>query len=324
MDYVSPIVDCSACSPDNIDFDPTSDECQKVSEELHRAFTDVGFAFIINHGISNKEMADMWKMSDDFFDLPKDIKQKALRAKGGGTMGWTPVEQEVVSGLEGDRADYKEDYNYIPHMVDFDGTRDNIPRLEWPEDDIPNFCQSHATFFKRLHKLSIHFLRLFGKALALQDADAIAKLHSKIGQPGNMTSLRFLKYPPIKEGVTSGQRLGAHKDFGTLTIMMQRDVGGLELQTRSGEWVYVEPREGIFTLIPSESFEFLTSGGYEGAVHRAGLPALHEKRRLHTRRSAAFFVNPDNHSLIAPLDGSDSIPGHLHQTYLFQKFKAMY
>jgi hypothetical protein len=34
-------------------------------------------------------------------------------------------------------------------------------------------------------------------------------------------------------GVTNGQRLGAHKDFGTLTLMMQRDIGGLEVSSFS-------------------------------------------------------------------------------------------
>ena len=65
--------------------------------------------------------------------------------------------------------------------------------------------------------------------VALQDRSFFAKTHEKIGTEGNRTSLRLLYYPSnpnLKAGQT---RLGQHTDYGTITLLFQDDIGGLEV-----------------------------------------------------------------------------------------------
>jgi len=55
------------------------------------------------------------------------------------------------------------------------------------------------------------------------------------GSGKNATTLRSLYYPPLEEahlkpGVV---RLGAHADYGTITLLFQDDIGGLEVFSQS-------------------------------------------------------------------------------------------
>lgn len=50
-------------------------------------------------------------------------------------------------------------------------------------------------------------------------------------------NLRFMYYPENSAPEEGQTRIRAHSDFGTLTILFQKDVGGLEVLSPFGEWV---------------------------------------------------------------------------------------
>ena len=56
------------------------------------------------------------------------------------------------------------------------------------------------------------------------------KSHEKLGTPGNKTTLRLLYYPVVKELKEGQLRLGEHTDYGTITLLFQDQVGGLEVR----------------------------------------------------------------------------------------------
>ncbi|XP_064627921.1 uncharacterized protein LOC135487776 [Lineus longissimus] len=323
MSFVPPVIDCSPCSAANPDFDPNTPESKELAAEIHKAFTEVGFAYLTGHGITDEELEKIWSISEQFFNLPIEEKRKAERAKSGGAIGWTPMAEEVISGEAGDHADYKECYNYIPHHADFEGTRDQP--VEWPGDTVlPNFKKLNNEMFHRINTLFINFLKLLPNALKLKDPDAFLKMHTKIGGPGSFCTLRLITYPPIGDDVTEGKRCGLHSDYGTLSFMFQDSVGGLELKTKDGEWVNGEPKEGAIIVIPCDSLGFQTSDQYRGVKHRLGLPAKTDLRRKQTRRSMVFFGVPDTDASIAPLDGSDMFPQKSFGDYCLEEMKAIY
>jgi len=46
----------------------------------------------------------------------------------------------------------------------------------------------------------------------------------------NQTTCRSLYYPPVRGPTKPGQfRLGEHSDYGSITLLFQDDVGGLEV-----------------------------------------------------------------------------------------------
>ncbi|KAL7229138.1 hypothetical protein ACSBR2_007774 [Camellia fascicularis] len=100
------------------------------------ACLDSGFFYVINHGISQEFMDEVFYQSKSFFDLPVSEKMKVLRNKQ--HRGYTPLFDEHLDPVNQINGDYKEGY-YIGIEVP-----ENDPDIEkplygpnvWPTADI--------------------------------------------------------------------------------------------------------------------------------------------------------------------------------------------
>src|SRR5258707_15442551 len=62
-----------------------------------------------------------------------------------------------------------------------------------------------------------------------------------------MATLRILHYPPMPDRIADGQLgAGEHTDYGNVTLLATDEVGGLEVRTRSGEWLAAPVIPGTF------------------------------------------------------------------------------
>lgn len=313
-----PVIDCSPAGAKN--FDPESEASKRLQDELHRAMKEVGCAYIINHGIS--EMDKVWKMADDFFNLPVEVKKKSKRRMRD-LFGWNPYLGEKFEDIYDH--DHKEIYDWSPGMDTLKGLESDEPCPVWPDDEtLPGFQETHQSFFNQMSNLTINLMDLVGRAMNLKDPEYIRNMFSKVGQPGNMTGVRLLKYPPIADDVTGGQRLSEHKDYDAISLVAQNEVGGLEMKLNTGEWVNAEIQPGALLLITGELLEILSGGIYEGTVHRIGLPTNDDERRKQTRWSMVFYLNLNREHSVAPLDGSDKYPKQLQHEYFYKKIIRMY
>ena len=125
-----------------------------------------------------------------------------------------------------------------------------------------------------------------------------------------LTYSQLLYYPPVAAG-ECGNRLGAgaHVDWGFLTILLQDEVGGLEVRAPDGSWHVVEPVPGTFAIILGEMMLRLTNGLYRSAMHRV---AKNVSGR--GRYSMPTFFDPEYDHRVAcvptcgPLDGEPRFP----------------
>lgn len=102
--------------------------------------------------------------------------------------------------------------------------------------------------------------------------------------------------PPIEGENTAIGNLGvgAHSDSGFLTLLLQDDVGGLEVLNSKGSWVPARPLPGTIICNLGEVVQLLTGGAYLSTVHRV--------RQPHRGRvSAPFFWNPSLDAMVEPL-----------------------
>ena len=80
-----------------------------------------------------------------------------------------------------------------------------------------------------------------------QDRSFFTKAHGKFGTQDNATSLRLLYYP-FNKNLKAGQvRLGQHTDYGTITLLFQNQVGGLEVGLRCS--IYIPFSGGRFQIL---------------------------------------------------------------------------
>lgn len=96
-------------------------------------------------------------------------------------------------------------------------------------------------------KLSQLVLRALALGLGLPDENYLLKYHDSIEN-----ELSFKHYPPVKEAaIKSGalDRIGAHTDIDSFTLLWQDDLGGLAIKhPGTGKWTDVLPIEGAVIM----------------------------------------------------------------------------
>ncbi len=127
----------------------------------------------------------------------------------------------------------------------------------------------------------IRILSAFAHALG-QPADAFETLYG--GEPHHLTKL--IRYPGFAAEDDAGVRqgVGAHKDSELITLLLQDDNAGLQVDTPQG-WVAVPPRAGSFVVNIGELLELASDGYLRATLHRVVAPPAGV-----SRISAAFFL----------------------------------
>ncbi|KAG9330254.1 hypothetical protein JZ751_026016 [Albula glossodonta] len=194
---------------------------------------------------------------------------------------------------------------------------------KWPSQEvIGGFRERQVSFFLHCKDLSLRVLRVMALSLGL-DADLFLSKHRLIGSEGNGSTLRTLYYPPVRaEVVKEGQlRCGEHSDYGTITLVFQSQEGGLQVLSRSGEFISAPSIPGTVLINIADLMQRWTGDIFISAIHRVLLPPPGD---LSTRQSLAFFVQPDDEALITCCDGSEKYPPVKSVDYLMERFRDSY
>ena len=102
--------------------------------------------------------------------------------------------------------------------------------------------------------------------------------------------LRLLHYPPQAEPPAEGSvRAGAHEDINVITLLLGAEEAGLELLTKGGEWLAVDPPEGALVVNIGDMLQRLTNHVLPSTTHRVRNPA--GPRAAHSRYSMPFFLH---------------------------------
>jgi isopenicillin N synthase-like dioxygenase len=89
--------------------------------------------------------------------------------------------------------------------------------------------------------------------------------------------------------------IGAHTDYGFLTILSQDAVGGLQVRNRAGEWVSAPPVEGTFVVNIGDLVQTITNDRYSSTMHRVVNTTGAE------RYSIPFFIDLDFEAVVEPV-----------------------
>ncbi|XP_068335934.1 jasmonate-induced oxygenase 1 [Pyrus communis] len=156
----------------------------------------------------------------------------------------------------------------------------------WP--DFPaDYRRVVSEYSDRIASLARELLGLVSESLGLETR----RMEEAVGEFWQNITISY--YPPCPQPeLTLG--LQSHSDFGAITLLVQDEVGGLEV-LKDGDWVPVKPLGGdAIVVLLADQTEIITNGKYRSAVHRA-LTNSHQPRL-----SVATFHDPAKTVKVSP------------------------
>lgn len=265
---------------------------RQVAEQIGNACREVGFFYIVGHGVDEEVQLRLENVSRQFFAQDLETKLEIGMAKGGKAWrGYFPVGRELTSG----RPDLKEGVYFgselsSDHPLVKAGTPMHGPNL-FPSN-IPMFRETVLDYISAMTKLG-HVL-MTGVALSL-GLDEHYFVDRCMSDP--LILFRIFNYPvdPSPPNKQEGWGVGEHTDYGVLTILKQDGFGGLQVKSRSG-WVDAPPVRGSFVCNIGDMLDRMTGGLYRSTPHRV------RNATGHNRLSSPFFFDPDFNAEVKPIE----------------------
>jgi len=305
-----------------IDFQPFTEgdsaTRQAVAQQIYQACHEIGFMYLKNPGISPQQIKALFNQSQFFFNLPLEVKQQLAWSDEVSNRGYVGVERER---LDPDKpGDLKEAFN-VGKEVSTHDTAPNMIVNKW----LPNqedFQSEVLAFWDTCCQVAEQVLQAFAIALQVPE-DFFATKHDQQNH-----TLRLLHYPPIAQLPKLGQvRAGAHSDYGSITLLFQDQVGGLEVQTKDSEWILAPAIPDTVVVNTGDLMQRWTNHVFCSTKHRVMIPT--DERIARSRYSIAFFCHPNHDAEIAclpscslenpaiypPISAGDHLLSRLQATY---------
>ncbi|XP_073025741.1 jasmonate-induced oxygenase 4 [Primulina eburnea] len=249
-----------------------------VHEELGKACGQWGAFQVINHGVPLELLDGMMRVGRCFFEdctmvqkLSYACDTKSPASEGYGSRMLVSSNDTVL-----DWRDYF-DHHTLPL------SRRNPSK--WPHFS-SDYRKTVTDYSEQMHILAQKLLSLIAESLGLPSSS----IKDSIGEFYQNITVSY--YPPCPQPeLTLG--LQSHSDIGAITLIIQDDIGGLEV-LKDGEWVPINPLPHAIVVILSDQTEIITNGEYKSAVHRAITNA--KKARL----SVSSFHDPAKTKIIRP------------------------
>lgn len=263
-----------------------------VAERISAACRAHGFFYVSGHGVDQLLQKRLAQESAAFFARPDAEKAAISMSRGGRAWrGWFPVGGELTSGIP----DRKEGLYFGEELSEQDPLVRNGTPLHGPNLFPPDMPGLRAAVLAYIDALSgVGHLLARGIALSLGlPADYFAQRY--LARP--LPLFRVFHYPPQPSEESEEWGVGAHSDYGFLTILLQDEVGGLQVRS-AGEWIEAPPVPGTFVCNIGDMLDRLTGGLYVSTLHRV--------RNLsgRSRMSYPFFFDPGYFSRIEALPGT--------------------
>ena len=257
---------------------------ERIAAEIAKACRTVGFFYVVDHGVAPELMRAAFAESRAFFAQPVAAKAALAIERVGGNRGYSGLKHEALNAKAG--ADLKEAFNIgLDLAADDPELIAGVPfrtRNVWP--DAPGFKPTLLAYFDACSGLANALHRAFASDLGLP----LDFFRDKLDRP--MATLRLLHYPASSSEREIGA--GEHTDYGNITLLAADGVGGLEVRTRSGDWIVAPPIPNAFVVNIGDCLMRWTNDVYVSTPHRV------VNRSGRERYSIAFFFDPNPDALV--------------------------
>jgi isopenicillin N synthase-like dioxygenase len=284
------------------------------------SLADTGFFAVERHGIAEDLTRAAYRVGQQFFGLPPEVKARFARAGAHGQRGYTGFGTEHAR--DSSAPDLKEFW-----QVGRTDVADDHPVHQpygpnfWPDDVVPEFRGVMTRMYEGLDALGQVLLQ----ACALH-LDLPATTFASMAQ-GSDTIVRVLYYPPVPGTIPAGAvRSAAHEDINLITLLSGATSEGLELLRRDGSWMPVHTGLDTIVVDSGDMLQSVTNGIYKSTTHRVVNPRDSRSERF----SMPCFVHPRKEVELTPLPscvartgGVAKYPAQTAGQYLTQRLREI-
>ena len=254
--------------------------------KIKKACIDIGFFQITGHGIDKKNIQNICKVGNRFFNSSEKNKIKLSPKK------WNIKNRNVYRGYFPNDVNGKEGLDIgDPEVTNKYASKINKKYIEYLDLN------------KSLDKRSIKILsKYFDKIFRLGEIlfKSVIKIYGKdinksalvFSRLKTLSTLRFNYYPnqnkPVEISKQDGVALGCetHVDSGIFTILYQDKKGGLQVQNRKNKkWYNVPFNKNALVVNTGLALQYLSKSEFKATNHRV----LWNKTK---RMSIPFFLEP--------------------------------
>ena len=254
---------------------------------IEQACRGVGFFSVIGHGIAPSTIGAVLDATDRFFALPLEEK-----------LQWRPSDPSVNRGYA---AKNSEGLSYSLGVADappdlFEAFNIGQPEPDniWPDETTSaELRPALEGYFNEARALAHRLTTLFAIGLGLETS-----FFERFTDHSTDT-LRVNHYERAAgepEPLEGQLRMGAHTDYGVVTILYADRVAGLQIVGPDGRWHDILPAVGTLLVNLGDLLAAWTNDRWRSTLHRVVPPAPGSEAVL--RRSVAFFHDGNADALI--------------------------
>ena len=285
-------------SVDLADFRAGGERKAKFVQELGKAWENIGFVAVKNHGLADNDRDKLYSSVQEFFQLEEDTKRKYENLELAGQRGYISKGRETAKGFK--TPDLKEFYHVGQIFEEKDKATDSALE-EYPDNIFPNETPEFAKYtthaYQTLENSGKELLQAAALYLGLEEHYFDTKIHN-----GN-SILRAIHYFPIpnpEELAPDAVRAAAHGDINLITLLMGASADGLQVLRRDDKWIPITALPEQVVVNVGDMLSRLTNNKLKSTIHRVVNPP---KDKMNTSRySIPFFMHPRSEMDLTCLD----------------------
>ncbi|RJE25454.1 2og-feii oxygenase [Aspergillus sclerotialis] len=281
-------------APPILDFSPfyggDSEAKAKLVDKVRECCLYNGFFQITGHHVPLELQHRVMECSKRFFNLPVEEKLLIDKNTNDFNRGYELLRSQMLEAGTG--PELKEGL-YIGEEIGRDHPyylqkKLNSGPNQWPQTvpDKEEFQKTTMEYYHAVFELAKDVLGVVALTLGVESS------YFEPLTDGAVATMRYLHYPaqPKDEDEKLNRGIGAHTDFGCITLLLQDDVEGLQvLDVPTGQWLDVKPVPGAYVVNLGDLFMRMANDKYKSNIHRVINKSGKE------RYSIPFFFsgNPD-------------------------------
>lgn len=290
---------------------------EKLGDELRYALENVGFYFIVNHGVPQSLVDATFEAARRFHAIPMEEK---MRLKlDANIRGYLPMKQEIVAHTALNKSrrpnlveaffvgrDLPADHPDVLAGVPYRGMN------QWPES-LPGFREDVVRYTDAAQALGKSLLPLYEHALELEPGTLVRRFEEP------MFTFRMSHYPQADALADDEFSLAPHSDISFMTLLPQNELPGLVIRLPNGRWIEAPRLDGSYLVNGGDLLRRMTNDRFLATPHQV------INRSGRERYAIPFFMDSTYGDVMAclPTCCSESNPAR-YEPITYRQYRDFY